>query len=387
MTQNKIPTRKKRYQISLLIMVIILIHSLLFESLAFAENIHSFKNGILKSEHFSINIPDSISTIRNENDSFILLHSEKEDIFFSFTFGDATGIAPEQILDYAKDNVDVTDKTCIARQWVSSDNLDLISSTLKQTAIIDRNDIEMLEYRFDAKFDGQPWIAYSTLVHIKDSNHICDIDMLADNKRARTAILHYITIIDSITVDPSANLGEGEWLCENCGAVNSDNFCSKCGTKKPGSSFSSETTTSPAETQPVSQPETSINNSSTSQRETSAPYDSIISIAKELSGLIAYNAKAPADSNTVSVTIEGKNVLVHADFKYAMDVFYEFYKEYFDSLKNYNIGKMTSLALKADEVDAALEKIDDMELSDGDMAYYMSIYTKILQIIGDLGRN
>lgn len=369
-----------------LILILALVFTFLFGAFASAEKEYTFKYGTFKSDQFSLDIPDAISEVQKEDDSILLLSSEKQDIFLSIAVDEISGFEPDQILNYAEENFNATDKTFVASLWTSND-LDYITSTLKQTAKIDRDNMEMLEYRHNAVMQGQPWIAYTTIIHIKDTNYVCGINLLADNKRARTAILHYLTIIDSIIANPSATLGEGEWLCDNCGAVNSDNFCSKCGTPKPGSSFSSNTTETPVETQPVNQQETSVNSISTPQKETSTSHDNIVSIAKELAGLIAYTAKAPADGNTVSVNIEGKTILVHADFKYAMDVFYEYYKEYLDSINSLNISKMTSLALKIDEVDAALEKIDNMELSDGDMAYYMSIYAKILKIIGDLGRS
>ncbi len=114
-------------------------------------------------------------------------------------------------------------------------------------------------------------------------------------------------------------------------------------------------------------------------------YNDVVAIAKDLAKLLAYTATEPVTGTTVSVNIDGKNISVHADFKYAMDIFYEFYKEYFDSISNLDFQKMMGLAVKAEDVDAALEKIDDMELSDGDMAYYMSIYANILEIISSIG--
>ena len=383
MTHNNVQPRKSKKQPFLLIMVIILILSLLFESFAFAEKEYTFKNGKFKSDHFSINIPDAISVIFQETDNAIGLTTENEDIYLYVILEEAPGLS----LDLLDENLNTTDKTYVASIFTSSD-LNLITSTLKQTARINRNDdIEILEYRFDAIINNQPWIAFHTCVHKKGTDDFCEIKLLANNKKARTAILHYITLIDSIIAKTSTDLGKDEWLCNTCGAVNSDNYCSICGSKKPSPTYNSETKASPAEAQPINQPETTFNNSSAPQKESSASYDNIVSIAKGLAGLIAYNAEAPTSKNCVTVKIEGKTVLVHVEFKYAMDVFYEFYKEYFDSIKKYDIGKMTSLALKAEEVDAALEAIDNMELSDGDMAYYMSIYAKILQIIGDIGNS
>lgn len=348
---------------------------LLYNCSAFAEKEWTFKYGKFSCDQFSLDIPDVVSVIHRENDKGIVLKSKEQDIFLAVHSNDKAGLT----LDNVYKNLNIKDETYIAALWTPG-NLDAISSTWKQTARVDRKNMEILEYRFDAKFGNKSWIAFHTVVFIKDSNRYCEIKLFADSKKAYTTIMYYIQMMDSIKVNTSANLGENEWLCDNCNSVNTGNFCSTCGSQKPGIIIDTHNETAA----PV---QTKKNNASdvTFKKESGAAYDSAVSVARELAKIIAYNAKAPAEGETVNVLIEGKTVLVHADFKYAIDVYYEFYKEYFDSIKKQDINTMMSLITKIEEVDTAIEQIGNMGLSDGDMAYYMSVYARILKIMGETG--
>ena len=113
--------------------------------------------------------------------------------------------------------------------------------------------------------------------------------------------------------------------------------------------------------------------------------DDVVSYAKSVSALIAYNADEPVSGKTVSVKIGGKKVKVHAEFKYAMDVYYAFYQDYYACLNSMDLASMTkmvTLAEQAEKLDVIMEKIDEMDLSDGDMAYYMDVYAEILKLMG-----
>ena len=113
--------------------------------------------------------------------------------------------------------------------------------------------------------------------------------------------------------------------------------------------------------------------------------DDVVSYAKSVAALIAYNADDPITGAVEEVNIGGKKVKVHSEFKYAMDVYYAFYKDYFECLNSMDLAsltKMASLAEQAEQLDVVMEKIDEMDLSDGDMAYYMEIYSEILKLMG-----
>ena len=113
--------------------------------------------------------------------------------------------------------------------------------------------------------------------------------------------------------------------------------------------------------------------------------DDVVTYAKSVATLIAYTANDPVSGAVEEVKIGGKKVKVHSEFKYAMDVYYAFYKDYYDciySMDLSSLSKMTALAEQAEQLDVIMEKIDEMDLSDGDMAYYMEVYSEILKLMG-----
>lgn len=113
--------------------------------------------------------------------------------------------------------------------------------------------------------------------------------------------------------------------------------------------------------------------------------DDVVAYAKSVAALIAYNANEPVTGAVEEVNIGGKKVKVHSEFKYAMDVYYAFYKEYYECLSSMSLASMTKLASlseQAEQLDIVMEKINEMDLSNGDMAYYMEVYSEILKLMG-----
>ncbi len=113
--------------------------------------------------------------------------------------------------------------------------------------------------------------------------------------------------------------------------------------------------------------------------------DDVVTYAKSVAAMIAYTADDPVSGAVEEVEIGGKKVKVHSEFKYAMDVYYAFYKDYFECLSSMDLSsltKMATLAEEAEKLDVVMEKINEMDLSDGDMAYYMEIYSEILKLMG-----
>ena len=69
----------------------------------------------------------------------------------------------------------------------------------------------------------------------------------------------------------------------------------------------------------------------------------LVSVANAIAKVIAYNADEPVSGDVIEVTIQGKKVLVHTDFKYAMDVYYDFYEKYHESVKKSDIVTLSKL--------------------------------------------
>ncbi len=112
-----------------------------------------------------------------------------------------------------------------------------------------------------------------------------------------------------------------------------------------------------------------------------AKLESLYNLANQIAGLISYPSGMPASGTTETVVIKGRSYQIHSDFKYAMDVYYEFYNQYYTATKNMDFVRMLALLDQAEKVDKAMEKVDDLELSEGDLAYYMDIYVKMLKLI------
>ena len=121
------------------------------------------------------------------------------------------------------------------------------------------------------------------------------------------------------------------------------------------------------------------------KKEEKQTMDDVVTYAKSVAAMIAYTADDPVSGAVEEVEISGKKVKVHSEFKYAMDVYYAFYKDYFECLGSMDLSsltKMATLAEEAEKLDVVMEKINEMDLSDGDMAYYMEVYSEILKLMG-----
>ena len=398
------PTNRSLSQI----LVIILI--LAWVQVSSAERDWKFTQGKYESEHFTMTVPSAFLEDSYADDTLLWLSTNNGDISLAIIVTSNENL----MFDRLAERVYLEDESYLA-SLLSADESVQVVNTLVQTARINRKDVEMLEFRFDIAINGKPGIAYDTTIKLKGVLHFCKIILISDKLSAATAKQYYNLLLDSLTTKEASSLTEGQWICGNCGAICTDNFCSKCGAKREklastgviappsfepttdyaDSNFATNTsdttsaengnaTASTVATTPTGSASDSSSTSATPKNNSSDSYDDIVSIAKSLAGVLAYTASDPITGNTVSVNIEGKTILVHAEFKYAMDVFYEFYREYFDCIQHQDFQKMMLLSVEVEKVDAALEKIDDMELSDGDMAYYMSVYADILKVIGSV---
>lgn len=121
------------------------------------------------------------------------------------------------------------------------------------------------------------------------------------------------------------------------------------------------------------------------EKEEKQTMDSVVLYAKTLAAVIAYTADEPVSGEVEEVIISGKKIKVHSEFKYAMDVYYEFFRVYYECMNSRNLAALTrmmELTKDVDEIRSVLEKIEDMELSEGDTAYYLEVYSEIFKLMG-----
>lgn len=85
---------------------------------------------------------------------------------------------------------------------------------------------------------------------------------------------------------------------------------------------------------------------------------------------------------------------ISPDFKAAMDSYEAFFDEYVEFMKKYENADSTSqMSMMSDfadymtkysEVLSALEKIEDEDLSDAEMAYYLEVYSRIMKKMSEV---
>ena len=102
--------------------------------------------------------------------------------------------------------------------------------------------------------------------------------------------------------------------------------------------------------------------------------------------------KAPAgggkvyDGPTVEVEIAGKTVEVHESFKKEMDEYAAFFDEYVEFMEDPDMVNYVTFMTRYAEAMEGLDRIGDMELSNGDLAYYTKVMSEIevkLMLVAD----
>ena len=83
--------------------------------------------------------------------------------------------------------------------------------------------------------------------------------------------------------------------------------------------------------------------------------------------------------NTESVTIGGRTVLVHREFKQFMDSYEALMMDYIESMKSGDLLKMANATGKYTDALEKLDEIDEDSLSDADMAYYLEVVNRVNQ--------
>ncbi len=104
-----------------------------------------------------------------------------------------------------------------------------------------------------------------------------------------------------------------------------------------------------------------------------------------------------ADNEDVEEESEDVNdsaVGVSPDFKAAMDSYEAFFDEYVEFMKKYENADSTSqMSMMSDFADymtkysealSALDKIEDEDLNDAEMAYYLEVYSRIMKKMSEV---
>ena len=90
-------------------------------------------------------------------------------------------------------------------------------------------------------------------------------------------------------------------------------------------------------------------------------------------------ASAYEGDELVTVEVAGRQVEVHASFKKEMDDYEAFFDEYVEFMKEPDMLAYASMMTRYAAATAGLEGIDEDELSNGDLAYYIDVTGRIDQ--------
>ena len=81
----------------------------------------------------------------------------------------------------------------------------------------------------------------------------------------------------------------------------------------------------------------------------------------------------------VTVNMAGREFQIHKSFKDAMDSYEAFYDSYFDAITGDNYLQLIALVERMGEVQERFDALEDADLTDAEMAYYIEIHARILQ--------
>lgn len=87
----------------------------------------------------------------------------------------------------------------------------------------------------------------------------------------------------------------------------------------------------------------------------------------------------PFSGETISVVVAGKTVKVHKELVEAMEAYEAFFDEYVEVMTGGNMLQYAEMLIKYSSAMEALDKLDEKKLSNGDLAYYLDVMTRVNQ--------
>ena len=87
----------------------------------------------------------------------------------------------------------------------------------------------------------------------------------------------------------------------------------------------------------------------------------------------------PFSGETTLVVVAGKTVKVHKEFAEAMEAYEAFFDEYVEVMTGGNMFGYAEMLIKYGSAMEALDELDEEKLSNGDLAYYLDVMTRINQ--------
>ena len=91
------------------------------------------------------------------------------------------------------------------------------------------------------------------------------------------------------------------------------------------------------------------------------------------------NETSEFSGTMITVDIAGKSVQIHQSFKDLMDSYEAFFSNYIDAMSSGDYIQMLNALTNYAEMIEALEDLDDADLTEGEAAYYIEVYTRIMQ--------
>nr|AHF24904.1 hypothetical protein [uncultured bacterium Contig203] len=166
----------------------------LLAATAAAERAWQLGNGRFVSDTFCFEIPDTFTEIRGERDTGVFLYSEQLDSHLALIVSTAPGRTLEELAGL----LDAEDAGFAAQLWGMDPAESVFESKLVSAGAISRGNVDYIEYRLDVNMDGQPYIAYYTVMNIHGTADFCEVKMLIGDRDVNTGRLCYLNLIDSM---------------------------------------------------------------------------------------------------------------------------------------------------------------------------------------------
>ena len=174
-------------------LILAMVCALLAASAA-AERAWQLEDGRFVSDTFCFEVPDTFTEIRGERDTGVFLYSEQLDSHLALI----VSTAPGRTLDELAGLLDAEDAGFVAQLWGMDPAESLFESRLVSAGAISRGNVDYIEYRLDVNMEGQPYIAYYTVMNIHGTADFCEVKMLIGDRDVNKGKLCYMNLIDSM---------------------------------------------------------------------------------------------------------------------------------------------------------------------------------------------
>ena len=330
----------------LLFLVMLSLHS----AVSFAEKIWSLDGSELNFKSFHFTIPHVFSVFYEEqsSDKTVAFYPEPKDSYATLQF---------ETFDSTYEKEYITSP--IALKSIEESLLDYFSNFNTVSSETQESQTTVaLNYHFSMVSGIGESNIYTAMLYDIDSKDVCIITISVDAEDEGYYNYEKVfqDLVDSVLNDSKSV----SWICPNCQNNATGNFCSNCGTSRPGES-----------NQTSQDPKSESTDTSISQ------YKALMDTASEMAKIIKYNTPVPTPGSMEEVNIYGNNFQVSSELKYYFDVVFALCAEYDKAVKNKDQFMIAKIIEAVDKTANFVNEIDRGKMPANDLLYVMSVFTQL----------